>query len=82
MSVIRRSSRISYAAMGGTSVQYIVERLQRNGRPDLARAIISGRISAYSIAVALGWQRRKAIVGTGSMNESKRRAYRLRALGL
>jgi len=65
----------------GTSRAYIIDRLRREGMADLAEAIEAGRASAYEIACELGWQKRKPILGTGSDNEAKRRAFRLRALG-
>jgi hypothetical protein len=69
-------------AQRGTSRRYLIRRLRREGRPDLARAVESGSVSAYEIAVALGWQARQNVRGTGSTNQAKRRAFRLQALGL
>jgi hypothetical protein len=69
-------------AQRGTSRSYLLRRLRRAGRPDLVAAIEDGRVSAYAVAVALGWQTRQNVRGTGSTNEAKRRAVRLRDLGL
>jgi hypothetical protein len=66
---------------GGTSRAYIIARLRREGMTDLADAVKRERVSAYAIACELGWQKRRKPLGTGSSNESKRRAFRLRALG-
>jgi hypothetical protein len=60
----------------------LIRRLRREGRPDLAEAVESGLITAYAVACALGWQRRQNVRGTGSTNQAKRRAFRLRTVGL
>ena len=64
----------------GVRRDYIVRRLQRDGHDDLAQAILAGHVSGYSIAVQLGWTTRAEPIGTGSINASKRRQYRLRTL--
>src|SRR5262245_34495361 len=46
-------------AQRGTSRSYLLRRLRRAGRPDLVAAIEDGRVSAYAVAVALGWQTRQ-----------------------
>jgi hypothetical protein len=69
-------------AQRGTSRRYLIRRLRREGRPDLAEAVERGLISAYAVAVALGWQARQNVRGTGSTNRAKRRAFRLQELGL
>ena len=66
----------------GTSRRYLIRRLRREGRPDLAEAIERDQIAAYAVACALGWQRRQNVRGTGSGNQAKRRAACLRDLGL
>jgi hypothetical protein len=66
----------------GTSRRYLIRRLRREGRPDLAEAVERNQIAAYAVACALGWQRRQNVRGTGSTNHAKRRAVRLRELGL
>jgi len=42
----------------GVRRDYILRRLERDGRHDLAEAIREGRVSAYTIACELGWTRR------------------------
>src|SRR5215471_14612853 len=64
----------------GVRRDYILRRLERDGRHDLAQAIREDRVSAYSIAVELGWTTRPEPIGTGSVNASKQRQYRLRTL--
>src|SRR5262249_50021101 len=64
----------------GVRRDYILARLERDGRHELAEAIREGRASAYSIAVALGWTQRAEPLGTGSVNATKRRQHRLRKL--
>ena len=77
----RTSNILTLMSARGTSRTYIVERLRREGMPDLADAVEDGQVSAYAIACELGWQKRPEPLGTGSPNEAKRRAWRLRALG-
>jgi hypothetical protein len=67
--------------MGGTSRAYIIARLRREKLDHLADAVERGEVSAYAIACELGWQKRK-VLGTGSENEAKRRAWALHKLGL
>lgn len=67
---------------GGTSRAYIIRRLALAGRNDLVEAIEAGEVSAFAVAVELGWHRRPPILGTGSTNQARRRQYRLDALGL
>jgi hypothetical protein len=67
--------------MGGTSRAYIIARLRREKLDRLADAIERGEVSAYAIACELGWQKRK-VLGTGSENEARRRAWALHKLGL
>jgi hypothetical protein len=66
--------------MNGTSRVYLLNRLRREGHTDLADAVEAGKISAYAIAVELGWVTRHPIVGTGSSNQAKRRQHRIRAV--
>jgi len=60
----------------GTSRDYLLDRLRRAGRSDLVEAVEAGLVSAYAVAVEMGWMRRPAALGTGSM----RRQFRLDAL--
>jgi len=66
----------------GSRRDYILARLERDGRHDLAEAIREGRASAYSIAVALNWTKRAEPIGGGiaSANMAKRRQHQLRRL--
>ena len=59
---------------------YILARLERDGRHDLAEAIREGRVSALTIAVELGWTKRPETLGLGSGNAAKRRQHQLQAL--
>jgi hypothetical protein len=63
----------------GVRRDYILARLERDGRHDLAGAIREGRVSAYSIAVELGWTKRAEPIGR-SVNAAKRRQHQLRML--
>ena len=66
----------------GSRRDYILARLERDGRHDLAEAIREGRASAYSIACELGWTKRAEPIGVGiaSANAAKRRQHQLRRL--
>src|SRR6516164_9835999 len=66
----------------GSRRDYILARLERDGRHDLATAIREDRVSAYTIAVELGWTKRAEPVGTSSsgVNAAKRRQHQLRAI--
>jgi hypothetical protein len=68
----------SGAAMGGTSVEYLRKRLLDRRQFELLAAIDRGEISTYAAAEAAGLIRRKPVLGTGSDNESKRRAWAIR----
>jgi hypothetical protein len=61
----------------GTSRAYLIERLRREGRADLVAAVESGQVSAYAVAVDLGWVARHPTFGTGSTNQAKRREHQL-----
>ena len=61
----------------GTSRAYLIERLRREGRADLVAAVESGQVSAYAVAVDLGWVTRHPTLGTGSTNQAKRREHQL-----
>ena len=64
----------------GLRRDYILARLERDGRKDLVEAIRKGRVSAYTIAVELGWTERPEPIGTGSTNAARRRQHQLRAI--
>jgi hypothetical protein len=65
---------------GGTSVEYLTDRLRRAGRLDLLDAIAGGKISVFAAAEAAGFVRRRAVTGRGSPNAAKRRRFQLQAL--
>jgi hypothetical protein len=64
----------------GTSRDYILSRLKREKLDHFIDAIEAGQVSAYAVAADLGWVGRPAVLGTGSVNQAKRRAHRLGAL--
>jgi hypothetical protein len=64
---------------GSTSYDYILARLEREGLTEWIEAIRMRRISAFATACELGWARRR-ILGTGSENQAKRRAFEIRRL--
>jgi hypothetical protein len=66
--------------LSGVRRGYVLARLERDGRQDLADAIRAGRVSAYTVAVELGWTERPQPIGTGSVNAAKRRQHQLRRL--
>jgi hypothetical protein len=68
------------ARLQGTSREYILDRLTRAGRPDLVEAVEAGVVSAFAVAVELGWLKRLNLTGTGSTNQAKRRRFQLDAL--
>jgi hypothetical protein len=59
---------------------YILARLERDGRHDLAEAIREDRVSALTVAVEMGWTKRPETLGLGSGNAAKRRQHQLRAI--
>jgi hypothetical protein len=64
----------------GTNKSYIVSRLKRENLLDLVAAIESGRVSAYAVAIELGWASRRPTLGTGSGNQARRRRHQLATL--
>jgi len=66
--------------MGGTSVEYLTDRLRRAERFDLLEGIAQGRISVYAAAEAAGFLKRRPTPGGGSPNAAKRRRFQLQAL--
>jgi hypothetical protein len=63
--------------LSGVRRSYILARLERDNRHDLAAAIRDGRLSAYTVAVELGWTKRPEVLGTGSTNAARRRRHQL-----
>jgi hypothetical protein len=64
----------------GHSREYILARLEREGFDDWIAAIASGKLSAFAAAVELGWVRRPPTQRGALSNQSKRRAFNVRAL--
>jgi hypothetical protein len=68
--------------MGGNSVEYLTKRLRDGGHAELLAAVESGELSTYGAAEAAGIVRRRPVVGGGSENQARRRAWAvLRATG-
>src|SRR6516162_11163977 len=65
--------------MGGTSIEYLTKRLRKGGHFALLAAVERGDISAYAAAEECGFVTRRPILGTGSENASRRRAFAIRA---
>src|SRR5262245_25234972 len=59
----------STARLRGTSRAYLIDRLRREGHDDLVAAIEAGVVSAFAVAVELGWLRRENLTGTGATNQ-------------
>jgi hypothetical protein len=68
----QQSDNVTLLRSRGNSVAYIVARLRREGLHDRVEAIRNGEISAFAVAVLLGWKRR-ATVHAGDRNRSTRR---------
>jgi len=72
-----------FAAMtiggGGTSTEYLQDRLRRAGRADLLEAIADGRISTYHAAEIAGIVRRRPTLGLRD-HAAKRMAFAARGL--
>jgi hypothetical protein len=77
-----KGQRTAEVMPSGSRRDYILARLERDGRHDLAAAIREDRVSAYSIAVELGWTKRAEPAGISSsgVNAAKRRQHQLWAV--
>jgi hypothetical protein len=64
----------------GTSRASIISRLKRENLLDLVEAVERGKISAYAIAVELGWAKRRPTYSGDDSNQAKRRAWALRKI--
>jgi len=64
----------------GNSRHYYIARLRRDGLHDLADAVESGKISAFAIAVQLGWAKRPRTLHGEDCNQARKRAIDIRAL--
>src|SRR2546429_2995329 len=78
---IRKQTSKLLAAMaiggGGTSREYLLDRLERAGRTDLLDGIARGQITVLMAAEAAGFYRRPIPTGRGSPNGTKRRRFAL-----
>src|SRR5262249_44049519 len=57
----------------GNSVDYILARLEREGHLDLVSAIRMRRISAFAVAVELGWAKRPETLHGENCNQARLR---------
>jgi hypothetical protein len=64
----------------GNSREYILARLEREGLTDWIEAIRMRRISAFAVAVELGWCKRPQTLHGENCNQARRRAFDIRAL--
>jgi hypothetical protein len=65
----------------GTSREYILGRLKREGLTQWIEPIESGRLSAYAVACELGWAKRAATLSGESSGQAKRRRVALELAG-
>jgi hypothetical protein len=65
--------------MGGTSREYLIGRLRKEGHFALLAAVERGDLSAYAAAEEAGFITRRPTLGTGSENATRRRLFALRA---
>jgi hypothetical protein len=65
----------------GTSIAYILQRLEREDRSDLIDAIVTRKVSAFAVAVHLGWVQRPATLRDRESHQAKRRRYALARIG-
>jgi len=64
----------------GAGRGYILARLRREGLTDWIAAIEARKVSAFAVAVELGWFTRPPIRGTGSQNAARTRNWQLHRL--
>jgi hypothetical protein len=76
----RRTKGAQTVRQYGSSRSYIIDRLKRENLLALVGAVEAGRVSAYAIAIELGWIRRRPTLGTGSENQATRRRHQLNTL--
>jgi hypothetical protein len=75
-----KGQRSAVVMPSGGRRDYILARLERDGRHDLVEAIREGHVSALTVAVELGWTKRPEPLGTGSNNAAKRRRHQLQTM--
>jgi len=61
----------------GTSREYLLDRLRREGHADWVEAVEAGRVSAFAVAVELGWVTRSPTLLGERAHQTKRRRHRL-----
>jgi hypothetical protein len=59
----------------GSTVDYVIRRLLRQGHDDLAEAVINRKVSAYACSCLLGWRQRPATQRGEHSNQAKRRRH-------
>jgi hypothetical protein len=64
----------------GNSREYILARLEREGLTEWVEAILLRKISAFAVAVELGWAKRPQTLHGENCNQARRRAFDIRAL--
>ena len=64
--------------MGGTSREYLLSRLRKEGHFALVRAVENGDLSCYAAACEVGFVTRKPTLETGSQNMLRRRMFAIR----
>ena len=63
----------------GTSRAYILDRLRRENRTDLADAVERNEVSAFSVAVSLGWTKRPPTLAAVT-HQARKRRHRFQAI--
>jgi hypothetical protein len=63
----------------GHSRAYILDRLRRENRTDLAAAVERGEVSAFSVAVSLGWTKRPPTLAALT-HQARKRRHRFQAI--
>jgi hypothetical protein len=58
----------------------ILARLEREGLTEWVEAILTRKISAFAVAVELGWAKRPQTLSGENCNQARRRAFDIRAL--
>jgi hypothetical protein len=71
------SAALKNGRLHGTSRAYILDRLRRENQRNWIAAIESGGVSAFAVAVELGWARRPPTKRGAAANQAKRRRHSL-----
>jgi hypothetical protein len=64
--------------MGGTSREYLIGRLRKEGHFALVAAVERGDLSAFAAAEECGFVTRRPITGRGSLNMARQRMFAIR----